>query len=668
MASAHQSTYQHQPLTLPKSIRVVILEPAVSLEAPVQCTLDEVDLDNLVPTSSYEALSYVWGERFGTIPILCHGRKLLVTPNCYDALIHLRLPSQHRRLFIDAICIDQRQDLQHSINERDHQIAIMGDVFERARRVMIWLGKPHPSTPKLLSAMRFICRVESIERATKIKLGITGVRAYIKWLKGFRKVDLVKLEEAFIYFIKNPWFTRIWTLQEATFATPENLVIVYGCQQIKYTTMAHATRTFDFGTSLGDAWLDEQESIEVVVGRSELASAVQDSTYINAQYLRSLLLGAPGGFLELMAILDSTNARDKVFGIYNIFARLGLNLPQPDSLKGVAGIFEATSREVIKRTASLGHLMLCSREASIIENLPSWVPDWSMKPPFFSETVAVSARQFLNFSSCRATRTTAVEINGASNSGKLIVRGTILTKIHFCTASSTIGTYEEHRNAKSYFQDFIQACRRWAQHIALSSTYPSGCPSVDAVRRTLMLQDVKIVRHLQNRDRHKFESFLECFDIMMYPNCKTYDSAVIKAKFINPVLEIRAHNGVVKIDFDIVLGQVLARWALDYNGMQTILTPKFPEKDPLQNVIWRDITAWANYAFMILDTGHFARGFHYCKEGDIVALLAGCDFPVALRPDDNGNYKFVAPLYVDGIMHGEAWPEDESKLEEITLV
>ncbi|KAI1299912.1 hypothetical protein F5Y03DRAFT_365124 [Xylaria venustula] len=70
--------------------------------------------------------------------------------------------------------------------------------------------------------------------------------------------------------------------------------------------------------------------------------------------------------------------------------------------------------------------------------------------------------------------------------------------------------------------------------------------------------------------------------------------------------------------------------------------------------IWKQIQIWANYALMVLDTGHFARGFHLRKEGDIVALLAGCEFPIAIRPDGNGNYRFVAPLYVDGIMYGEA--------------
>ncbi|KAI0552488.1 heterokaryon incompatibility protein-domain-containing protein [Xylaria curta] len=661
MASAHQSTYDHQPLTLPKSIRVMIVKPAVSLEAPVECTLDEVDLDNLIPSSSYEALSYVWGERFGTVPILCHGRKLLVTPNCYDALVHLRLPSKHRRLFVDAICIDQRQDLQRSINERDHQIAIMGNVYERARQVIIWLGKPHPSTPELMSAMRFIYRADRIQSATKIKLRSIGAKAYIKWLKGLRNVDLVRLEEAFAHFIKNPWFTRIWTLQEESFAASENLVIVYGYQQIKYNLAVRSTTMTDLWKLLGEIWSHEGGSIQMIDERSFMAHSVRKSIKHDAELFRLIL--DPETFLEQLAALDSTNPRDKIFGVYNIFARLGLNLPQPNSSKSVAKIFEGASREIIRSTASLKTLILCFRESSTIKDLPSWVPDWSMKRPSRTSPIATSASHFLNTGKYKATRNTGAEINEASNLGKLVVRGTVLTKIHFCTASSTIGTIKKHINAKAslYFRDFIQACRRWVGHITILS---SGCPSIDVIRRTLLLSNVLGIPRSKSRQRHRLESFSECFDIIMYPNCKTYDSAVIKAKFFDPVLEMEARDGVINTGFDIerVVGRVLYRWQSGDNTFPS----KIPDSQNRDTFV--DVVRWANYALMVLDTGHFARGIHTCKEGDIVALLAGCDFPVALRPDGNGNYRFVAPLYVVGIMNGEAWPEDESKLEEITLV
>ncbi|KAI1324055.1 hypothetical protein F5Y16DRAFT_323227 [Xylariaceae sp. FL0255] len=147
------STYEHQPLKSSRAIRVLTLEPAKSPESIIKCSLGELDLDNITRSTRYEALSYVWGARKGTIPILCEGKEILVTPNCHDAMLQLRLRSKQRRLFIDAICIDQRPDTP-SRREREGQVKIMGIVYERASRVIVWLDKIQPPSEQRL--FRFI--------------------------------------------------------------------------------------------------------------------------------------------------------------------------------------------------------------------------------------------------------------------------------------------------------------------------------------------------------------------------------------------------------------------------------------------------------------------------------------------------------------------------------
>jgi hypothetical protein len=44
--------------------------------------------------------------------------------------------NETRRLWIDAICINQA-----SIEERNHQVGLMGKVYERAETVLVWLGR-----------------------------------------------------------------------------------------------------------------------------------------------------------------------------------------------------------------------------------------------------------------------------------------------------------------------------------------------------------------------------------------------------------------------------------------------------------------------------------------------------------------------------------------------
>jgi hypothetical protein len=52
---------------------------------------------------------------------------------------------------------------------------------------------------------------------------------------------------------------------------------------------------------------------------------------------------------------------------------------------------------------------------------------------------------------------------------------------------------------------------------------------------------------------------------------------------------------------------------------------------------------------------------------DHVALIAGLPVPCILR-QEGSNFRYIGSAVVNGMMFGEAWPEDESELREITLV
>jgi len=75
----------------------------------------------------------------------------MVTDNCLTALRYLRPKKKARTLWVDAICIDQS-----SINERNHQVKLMGDVYKLARRVLIWLGEGDADSPGLMRRMRWL--------------------------------------------------------------------------------------------------------------------------------------------------------------------------------------------------------------------------------------------------------------------------------------------------------------------------------------------------------------------------------------------------------------------------------------------------------------------------------------------------------------------------------
>jgi hypothetical protein len=99
----------------------------------LECTLETVTMDNV---KAYEALSYMWSDSDPTVNILLDGKKVLIRPNLAYALAALRT-SKPRVLWIDALCINQE-----NFYERNHQVRLMGEIFDRASQVLVWLGRP----------------------------------------------------------------------------------------------------------------------------------------------------------------------------------------------------------------------------------------------------------------------------------------------------------------------------------------------------------------------------------------------------------------------------------------------------------------------------------------------------------------------------------------------
>ncbi|KAF4958054.1 hypothetical protein FGADI_2684 [Fusarium gaditjirri] len=99
----------------------------------LECTFETVHLASAPP---YEALSYTWGDEAASIRILLNGEVFLIRPNLAYALAALR-SSEPRVLWVDALCINQQDT-----TERNHQVGMMGDIFRRAERVLVWLGRP----------------------------------------------------------------------------------------------------------------------------------------------------------------------------------------------------------------------------------------------------------------------------------------------------------------------------------------------------------------------------------------------------------------------------------------------------------------------------------------------------------------------------------------------
>lgn len=128
--------YDYHPLT-ESEIRLLVLLPGTDEDA-VYFRLEHACLKD---RPKFETISYAWGDPNIRNTIECKGRTIQVTTNLHSALRHLRYENEERVIWADAVCINQ-QDL----GERSIQVALMGEIYSISHQVIVWLGEETEAT------------------------------------------------------------------------------------------------------------------------------------------------------------------------------------------------------------------------------------------------------------------------------------------------------------------------------------------------------------------------------------------------------------------------------------------------------------------------------------------------------------------------------------------
>ncbi|KFA55156.1 hypothetical protein S40293_09843 [Stachybotrys chartarum IBT 40293] len=133
--------------------------------------------------AEYEALSYAWGhpEMTHTVTVVdgddddCWpGGTLPITGSMDTALRCLRLRHRRRVLWIDALCINQSD-----VQERNHQVQWMDQVYRKARRVVIFLGAESDADTRAVAMLTSIGASLDVEGSSVIPwLQVTNYPLY----------------------------------------------------------------------------------------------------------------------------------------------------------------------------------------------------------------------------------------------------------------------------------------------------------------------------------------------------------------------------------------------------------------------------------------------------------------------------------------------------------
>jgi hypothetical protein len=390
--------YHYQPLKKSHHIRLLRLNRR-SLFSEPSCKLIEV---SLYDAPAFEAISYTWGVKPPHIPLKVNGCQLKVTSAVEELLFYQRSMLGSKLFWIDAICINQNDN-----DEKTHQLPLMTKIYQRASRVIVWLGAPE--NPRDTLSIRKIIKVLD---HPQLFVSTTALLAMI----------FEKEEEAFLAIAKvleHPWFERMWVVQEVAMGKKVHIMCQGNC--IDWDIFINATKRLGHDGDLmrrlhyytGVSKTRDNKVYEVSrkglhVPKVEHLRWTQLANLTMARQYREGNARVPlVGMLPLAVPFKATNPRD------NIFALLGISVDRhklpfkPDYKMDVCEVFLKTTAYVLSTEDwfmlfsmtgrgydSLRSLNLPPSQPSLAspfkKELPSWVPDYSsdffagVRPPLTS--------------------------------------------------------------------------------------------------------------------------------------------------------------------------------------------------------------------------------------------------------------------------------------------
>ena len=137
--------------------------------------------------------------------------KVGVSTNLFNALVHLREnagEADKSAFWIDALSIDQQNP-----EERSEQVRLMKSIYERATRVLVWLGPPSKDSELALAKMRaleafFFASLEPGYDGSLKVLEDTSSSYYTTFPAGDPNDFHDEPWEAIRRILANPWWSR----------------------------------------------------------------------------------------------------------------------------------------------------------------------------------------------------------------------------------------------------------------------------------------------------------------------------------------------------------------------------------------------------------------------------------------------------------------------------
>jgi hypothetical protein len=379
---------------------------------------------------NYVALSYAWGTVRSENKIhlqyrsnqadrnqIMNSGTLSIHKNLEDALRQFRTMPYFRnggRVWIDAICINQQDDV-----EKESQIKIMAEIYQRAGNIVVWLGQGTPTLYDAIDAIQSSAALYRTEWQEAFddcdpeiaRLHRNGAEVESKLRLQMYK-DAARMEGASFYannangkiyeFFNLPYWRRLWIIQELAMGTAD-MAFVLGDRVTEWRyirdiafLLAHISDHFAaYLPTLPEPHIiichvAQIAHLEIAGHRKVLPQSEHvwrdrfeefpSTTRFRSGYSIGPLRGtALWQAFRLMSYAKCSEPKDRVFGLLALPGLPNLGIV-PDKSKSTVQVFKDFTKACITQsTDSLGVFCLIDGAAHEIngEHLSSWVPDIS---------------------------------------------------------------------------------------------------------------------------------------------------------------------------------------------------------------------------------------------------------------------------------------------------
>ena len=612
----------YQPLTAKDETRLLVLEPGQNTDQ-ISCGLINV---SLTWRARYEALSYTWGDPKTTKSVMCSGKNIDVTTNLHSALHHLRYPDRQRILWVDALCIDQEDD-----KDKETQVQRMGQIYSRARRVLIWLGEDVEDTRGAIGSIK---QLDFYFKALYRKRRITNLLpAFGTWTAVFSDaLPTSKVPTDFewgpvLRLLERPWFLRTWIIQEAVLG--RRAIVISGTDAVDWKTFERVCQGIGiYQTSTATIPEYGKYKMNEAVKTLMIAREERNAIFLKRWFSRK-------EFTKMMDLLNESldfqcsDKRDKVFGLLGIATDTGSDDEgiRPDYESSVEEVYRRFVVWEIKKNHSLRSLSCASDRSKSVYLLPSWVPDFSQLQ---NTTNLMRFEKRVNFN---ATKKSKPQARFSDQGDVLYLGGQAVDSIHLVgeteytdlLSSDVLESHSPHAWQRN--SGWLREC------IAIAS-------QAEKAQAPLIERPNRVSEPIFGLTKERYEEFWRTL------TC-SHDTGMTPGPAIHGIWT----KSFIELIFQHANGD---------DGPTTTTTHqdgKVQQERLLHSQHIHAIIALMNKhrSFCSTTAGRIGLVPRAAKAGDVICVLYGGRVPYVLRPGrkDDG-YGLLGECYIHGLMDGEA--------------